>query len=149
VNPRDILQAVKAILVIDWPSKEVPETLARAGFQVVVRGGPGPTDYSSYELSNGEVIVRHTGSAPERVDLVYAFRPLSELPAVIATATSLGAKTLWTQSGLSAQDVKDPRGCWLPDQEFQAARKLTETAGLQFVIQPYIADIAREIRPAH
>ncbi len=38
---KEIFRTVQTILVIDWPSKEVPETLARAGFRVVVRGGPG------------------------------------------------------------------------------------------------------------
>jgi hypothetical protein len=58
--------------VIDWPSREVPETLARAGFHVVVRGGPGPEDYLAYELDSSrnlaqnpdEVVVRHIGRAP-------------------------------------------------------------------------------------
>jgi hypothetical protein len=40
----DLKEIFQTILVIDWPSKEVPETLARAGFRVVVRGGPGPED---------------------------------------------------------------------------------------------------------
>jgi hypothetical protein len=31
VNPIEILRAVEAVLVIDWPSKEVPELLTRAG----------------------------------------------------------------------------------------------------------------------
>jgi hypothetical protein len=48
VNPRETLEAVKTVLIIDWPSKEVPEMLATAGLNVVVRGGPGPEDYSTY-----------------------------------------------------------------------------------------------------
>lgn len=146
MSPRDILQAAKTILVIDWPSKEVPETLARAGFHVVVRGGPGPRDYSSYEWSNGIVTVKQTVSALERADLVYAFRPLSELSAIVATAKSLGAKTIWTQSGLSAKDVKDPKGCWLAEEESQSAGELVQAAGMEFVSHPYIAGIACEIQ---
>ena len=49
VNPIEILRAVETVLVIDWPSKEVPELLARARPRVVVRGGPGPEDYSIYQ----------------------------------------------------------------------------------------------------
>jgi len=49
-----MLEGVERVLVIDWPSPEVPELLARSGLQVVVRGGP------------------------DRVDLVYTFRPLDD-----------------------------------------------------------------------
>jgi hypothetical protein len=45
MNPKEILKTANTILVIDWPSKDVPESLARAGFQVIVKGGPGPGDY--------------------------------------------------------------------------------------------------------
>ena len=42
VNAIEILRAVETVLVIDWPSKEVPGLLARARLRVLVRGGPGP-----------------------------------------------------------------------------------------------------------
>ena len=140
---KEMLETVKTILVIDWPSVEVPNTLARAGFQVIVHGGPGPEEYYAYELNNGEVVSRHVGRPPDRADLVYSYRPLSELPEIVATAKRLQAKTIWTQSGLSAPGVKDPKGCWLPDEELQAARNLVQSAGLNYVTQPYIVDVAR------
>jgi predicted CoA-binding protein len=140
----NLLKAVETVLVIDWPSKEVPECLARAGFRVIVRGGPGPEDYSAYELKDGQVAVRHIGRAPETTDLVYSYRPLSELPEIIESAKRVHAKTVWTQSGLSAAGTKDPRGCWVPEQELRSARKLVEAAGLNYVTEPYIADIVRE-----
>jgi predicted CoA-binding protein len=147
VNPMEILKTVQTILVIDWPSKDVPESLARAGFfHVIVRGGPGPTDYSTYELVGGKVVEHKSGRAPERVDLIYSHRPLSELPGIIAMAKEIHAKTIWTQSGLSAAAVNDPKGCWVPDNELQAARSLVEAAGLNYVSQPYIGDLAREIQ---
>ena len=69
VSPIEILRAVETVLVIDWPSKEVPELLARARLRVVVRGGPGPEDYSIYQtnngaVNNGEVMERLTGCPP-------------------------------------------------------------------------------------
>ena len=141
-----MLKSVETVLVIDWPSKEVPETLARAGFQVVVKGGPCPEDYSAYELKNGEAVARHTGRPPERADLIYSYRPLSELPEIIATAKRLHAKTVWTQSGLSGAGVKDPRGCWVPEEELELARNLVQSAGFNYVSEPYIADVAREMQ---
>ena len=41
MNLKEMFSTVQTILVIDWPSREVPETLARGGFHVVVRGGRG------------------------------------------------------------------------------------------------------------
>ena len=49
-----MIQNVDTVLVIDWPNRDVPEALALAGFHVYV-GGPGPEDYSVYEVSNGQV----------------------------------------------------------------------------------------------
>jgi predicted CoA-binding protein len=146
VNPKDLLKGVETVLVIDWPSKEVPENLTRAGYRVVVHGGPGPEDYSAYEVNNGEVVTRHVGRPPEHADLVYSYRPFSELPEIIASAKALGAKTIWTQSGLSAAGVNDPKGCWISEEELRTARKLVESAGLTFVSEPYIADAAHLMR---
>ena len=146
MNPEEISKTVNTVLVIDWPSKDVPEMLALAGFHVVVRGGPGPDDYSVYEVDNGQVVTRHVGRPPGRADLIYSYRPPSELPEIIATAKSLQAKTIWAQSGLSAAGVKDPKGCWVPEEEQRLARNLVEAAGLNYLTEPYIGDVAREIR---
>lgn len=146
VNLKDILRMVDTVLVIDWPTKDVPVMLTLAGFYVVVRGGSGPADYSVYELNNGEVVTYGVGRPPERADLIYTHRPFSELPEIVATAKSLHAKTIWTQSGFSAAGVKDPKGCWVPEEEQRLARNLVEAAGLNYVSELYIGDVAREIR---
>src|SRR6266545_5883179 len=141
-----MLKTVETVLVIDWPSKEVPEMLALAVFCFVVRGGPGPENYSAYEFNNGEVVARHIGRPPERADLICSYRPLSELPEIVATAKRLHAKTVWTQSGVSAAGVNDPRGCWVPEDELQVARNLVQSAGLNYVSELYIGSVAREIQ---
>ena len=146
MNPKELLQTVDTVLVIDWPTDEIPKMLTLAGFHVVVHGGPGPEEYSAYELVNGGVVSRHVGHPPERADLIYSYRPLSELPEIITAARDLHARTIWTQSGLSAAGVNDPRGCWVPEEALRSARDLVQSAGLNYVTEPYIADIAREIR---
>jgi predicted CoA-binding protein len=146
VNSKETFKTVKTVLVIDWPSKEVPELLALAGFHVVVHGGPGPEDYSVYELNNGTVAARHVGRAPESADLIYSYRPLGELAQIVTNAKGLQAKTIWTQSGLSAEGVNDPKGCWVPADDLQVARNLVESAGMNYVYEPYIGDAAREIQ---
>ncbi|HEV7219190.1 MAG: CoA-binding protein [Terriglobales bacterium] len=146
MNSKAALNDVHTVLVIDWPSIDVPESLAFAGFQVVVRGGPGPEDYSAYELKNGAVIPRHVGRPPEHVDLIYSHRPLGELPQIIELAKKLGAKTIWTQSGLSAAGKNDPKGCWASEEDLRSARDLAQSAGLNYLSQPYIGDTAREVK---
>jgi hypothetical protein len=68
--------------------------LAAAGLTVVVRGGPGPEDYSTYAWKDGQIAIAHIGRAPECADLIYSYRPFSELPEIVATAKMLGAKTV-------------------------------------------------------
>ena len=143
MDPVEVLKNVRTVLVIDWPSKEVPEELTLAGFQVYVQGGPGPTDYSVYELNDGRVVARHTGGPPERAELVYSYRPLSELPQIVARAKALHAETIWTQSGLRAAGTNDPKGCWVREEDLEYARQLVEPSGLRYVSEPYIGDVVR------
>jgi predicted CoA-binding protein len=145
VNLKQVLRTVKTILVIDWPSKDVPEALTLAGFHVIVRGGPRPEDYSVYELKNREIVVRQLGRPPENAELIYSYRSFSELSEIVSTAKRLGGKTIWTQSGLSALGVRDAKGCWVPEAELQSARQLVRSAGLELITQPYIGDVAREL----
>jgi len=142
----EILKNTRTVLLVDWPSKDVPEALALAGFQVYVHGGPGPTDYSVYELSNGQVVERHVGSPPGHAELVYSYRPFTELPEIIAAAKAVHAETIWTQSGSRAAGVNDPKGCWIPEEERERARQLVHSAGMRYVCEPYIADLVRKVQ---
>ena len=123
MTPQEFLASVETILLIDWPDRRVPEAFLRAGFRVFVRGGPGPQDFSAYELRDGEVATRRIGAPPDRADLVYAYRPLNELPGIVALAQTLAAKAIWTQSNLD-------------DAETQQARYLIESANLLHLTGP-------------
>jgi len=135
-----LLKAAHSVLVIDWPSRDVPESLARAGYEVIVRGGPGPADYSSYAIEDGEVVTRRAGKAPEHVDLVYAFRPVAELPGIVDQARALGARAIWRQSGFASDGAKNPVGVWASPEESRQARAIAEAAGLAYIEAPYILD---------
>jgi hypothetical protein len=37
MDPKTLLAAVRSVLVIDWPSRDVPDSLVVAGFEVVAR----------------------------------------------------------------------------------------------------------------
>lgn len=144
--PIEILRQSMAVLVVDYPSKDVPEALARGGFAVTVHGGPGPEDYADYALENAAVVARHRGTPPERVDLVYVHRPVNELAGILSAVTALGARAVWLQSGERSDGQKDPKGCWLDDQRSAEARTIVEQAGLAYVQEPYIVDVIRELR---
>ncbi|HEV2426251.1 MAG TPA: CoA-binding protein [Terriglobia bacterium] len=146
MNLKETLRSAGTVLVIDWPTRDIPESLALAGFRVVVWGGPGPEDYSAYELKDGTVITSRIGHPPRSADLIYAYRPFSELPEIIATAKRLGASTIWTQSGLSPDGRRDTRGCWVQEDELRAARELVQSAGLNHVSEPYLGDVARKLK---
>ena len=138
-----ILAETRSILLIDWPSRDVPASLAFAGFTVFVKGGPGPTDYATWELDSGEPVSRQLGREPGRVDLVYCHRPFGELPGIVALARRLGARAFWWQTGLTSGGGKDPSGCWAPPHESRQARELAAAAGLAYIDDVYIADAAR------
>jgi hypothetical protein len=138
-----ILADTKSVLVIDWPSRDVPASLTFARFAVFVKGGPGLADYSAWELDSGEPVSRPLGRALDRVDLVYCHRPFGELPSIIALAGRLGARALWWQTGLASDGTKDPSGCWIPPGESDQARELAAAAGLAYVDDVYIADAVR------
>src|SRR5215467_878148 len=126
-------------------ARMAPKNWHSGGFTSMSRGGPGPTDYSVYELSDGRVVARHIGRPPERAELVYSYRPLSELPQIVARAKALQAETIWTQSGLRAAGTNDPKGCWVPEQELELTRQLVESAGLRYLSEPYIGDAVRKV----
>ena len=138
-----VLAETRSVLVIDWPSRDVPASLAFAGYTVFVKGGPGPADYTVWELESGEPVSRPLGRALDRVDLVYCHRPFGELPGIIALAGRLGARALWWQTGLADDGSKDPSGYWVPPGESDQARELAGAAGLAYVDDVYIADAVR------
>lgn len=141
----DILRAAKSVLLVDWPSVDVPETLTRAGYTVYAKGGPGPGDYSVRELRDGEVVSSSIGRPPEHADLIYSFRPLSELPGIVSIARQVGAMAVWQQSGRTSTGAEDRSGYWMSEADSHAARALVEAAGLRYVDAAYIADTARRI----
>jgi predicted CoA-binding protein len=140
-----ILQSAGSVLLVDWPSRDVPETLARAGYQVFVKSGPGPDDYTAQELRGEEVLARPVGRPPEHADVVYSYRPIGELPGVVDIARQVGAAAVWHQSGRDDAGAPDPRGCWMNMAESQQARAIVESAGLTYVQGPYIADAVRRL----
>ena len=121
----ELLRGASTILLIDWPSRDVPDSLARAGLQVTSEDGPGL--YNAYQVDGVDVRRRRVEGRPARADLVYAHRPVDELTDIVEQAATLGARAVWLELG-------SPQ-----------ARALVESAGLLYIDAPQIADAARAI----
>lgn len=124
MTPEELLRASGTIVLVDWPLRSVPETLARAGYRVISADGPGPEDYASYEVDGDEVVTRHVGRLPERADIVYSHRPVGELAEIARMARELGARAVWCQTGSDE------------------ARGIVEATGLLYIDHPPISDVA-------
>jgi hypothetical protein len=140
-----ILGRARSVLLVDWPSADVPDSLVRAGLQVIVKGGPQPDNYSIREVEDDTVVSRPAPAPPDHVDLVYCHRPLDELAGIVALAKRLGASAVWRQSGLDPSGARDPEGCWTPAHDAARARELVESAGLDYVGDVYIGEAARQL----
>ena len=138
-----ILRTARSVLVVDWPTKDLPETLVHAGYAVFVKSGPGPDDFVAYERGDDGSIRRDQIGRPERVDLVHVYRPVEELPGLVDLAVSLGASTVWLLSGLGEDGARDPQGCWLPPERSAEARRIVEAAGLVYIERPTIVEAVR------
>jgi predicted CoA-binding protein len=123
---RELLATATSFLLIDWPSRDVPDTLARHGYRVASADGPGDDEYNAYELADGEVRVRPLDAPPVMVDIVSAHRPLAELNRIIEQARALNARAVWLQSG--SPEAKDT----------------VERAGLLYFDSPYLPDAVRQ-----
>lgn len=118
-----LLDSTRTVVLVDWPSRDVPDSLARAGFTVV--SADGPDEYNAYELVGDEVRPRPVDGLPDKADMVYTHRPIDEMPEIVEMATSLGARAVWVETGS------------------EEAREIVEAAGLAYVSEPNIADAVR------
>ena len=139
-----VLAGCRSVLVVDWPSQDVPAVLAAAGLTVFVKGGPGHADYTEWAIIDGQLMSRYLGRQPDHADLVYFYRPFTELPTVIALAMAVGARAVWRQSGISVTGAPDPMGCYLPPDESRDGSALAAAAGLDYVDDVYIGDVVRQ-----
>jgi hypothetical protein len=138
-----ILRTARSVLVVDWPTKDLPETLFWAGFAVFVKSGPGPDDFVVYEPADDGSIRRDRIGRPEHVDLIHVYQPVNELPAFVELAVALGGTTVWILSGLGDDGARDPQGCWLPPERSAEARRIVEAAGLDYIERPSILEAIR------
>jgi hypothetical protein len=127
-----VLDETRTVLLVSYLGPEIPSALAEAGFDVVVRSGPGPDDW--------------VPARPDRVDLVH-LDVGTAFDEHLALAVELCAHTYWCHSGRTRPPAPaDDRGCWVPAPQSDAQRRATEAAGLRYVDDRYLADVVRRYR---
>lgn len=132
-EPLEILRAADHVVVQDFPDRDVPETLLAAGLTVTIYGGPDPADVSTEKLVDGTVELQRRGELPGQADLLYVYRPFTEIDGILAEAGRLGVKTIWRQPEAGR-----------PDPDAAAWRDRVAAAGFAYV-EGSIADVAREL----
>jgi predicted CoA-binding protein len=116
-------------LIVDWPSRGVPEAFVRAGYEVFVKGGPDT--YTRWRLRKGNVITEPVTGAPVHVDLLYVYRPIDELPGLVDVARRAGATTVCGQFSAASPQ----------------ARRIVEAAGLTYFDEAELAERVHGLRP--
>ncbi len=129
----ETLGAARHVVVQDYPDRDIPDALTRAGLLVTIYGGPDPADVVVSELVDGAVVRRQTGRRPDRADLLYVFRPLGEIDGILTEAQRLGVRTIWRQPDVGGE----------PDPDADAWRTQVEAAGFTYLDAPPINDVAR------
>jgi hypothetical protein len=121
-----VLEGVTTVLLVDWPEKAVPEAWVRAGYETHSHEGPEPDEYYVYVTNGDEIAMTKTGRAPDRIDLVYTYRPADELEEIVEFAKARGARIVWFEVSRANQDMADD------------ARAIVERAGLAYVDEPVL-----------
>ncbi|MGH7685822.1 MAG: CoA-binding protein [Candidatus Dormibacteria bacterium] len=119
-----------AVLLVDWPSQEIPRALLAAGCVVlsanlangtasaygVVDPGNAPPSADGVEVMAAEregdpaLMIRALDAMPAHVDAIALFRPEAEHVAIVRRAVALGARAVWVQRGRLADDARTIAG---------------------------------------
>jgi predicted CoA-binding protein len=130
-KPVDILKNAKTILLVDWPDKNVPLALLKAGFMVIAYS-PDKYTLLSYETNyaKDKLVFSVLEGPPGQVEIVNIFRPEEEHEDIINHhALLLKAKTVWLHPPVISTKTA----------------KLTRKYKLSFVEGYDIADVAAEL----
>jgi len=122
------LKKAHTILLVDWPSAQLPSALLTAGFNVY---SYSPDSYSKAEFEkDGKLNFTKLDGPPVQVDIVNIFRPEEEHERIISKhAIPLGAKVIWLHPPVASERT----------------HALAETFNLLFVQGVNIADVAADI----
>jgi hypothetical protein len=145
-HARDALRSAETVLLVDWIGDETPRTIVRVAPVVFAKVGPGADDWAQLFASDDDPGYRtERGPRPEHVDLLHLDWTLG-FDEFLAEAVALGATTFWYHSARTRPPAAaDNRGCWLPPRTSARLRAATERAGIGYIDDHYIVDIARSL----
>ncbi len=137
----ELLREAKEIVLISWVSKDMPRVLVEAGISVVAKNGPEPDNWGRAELRDGDVDFTRV-DPPTHADLLHldwtiGFHDYLEL------AKSIGVRTFWYHSAATEPPAAaDRSGCWVPARKSARLRAAVEAAGMNYIDDHYIVDVA-------
>jgi hypothetical protein len=148
MDPAQILEAAKSILLVDWPTTGVPRALVDAGFTVF---GHSPSGYKQATIETdrpphlgprsvfppkdagetGFLVFRSLDAPPSSVDIVNVYRPAEEIAGIFASLViPLGARALWLHPPVTSAD----------------GQRMAVQRGLHFVEGVDIVELAGRLR---
>lgn len=113
-----------SVLLVDWPSQDVPRALLGAGFAVVSANleartasvyqmsGPDDPPARGVEIiapehdGDAPLVIRRLPAMPARVGTVALFRPQAEHAEITRHAVKLGATVIWVQRGSLSDEAR-------------------------------------------
>ena len=139
------LRDAERVLLISWVTKDIPRSLLEAGRSVVAKNGPGADDYATASLVDGDVVFTPTAT-PAHADLLHLDWTIG-FDEYLGLARSIGVRTFWYHSGTTKPPAPaDVSGCWVPARKSARLRAAVEGAGMRYVDDRYIVDVAGRIR---
>lgn len=140
----ELLRSANDILLISWVTRDIPRTLVEAGFSVVSKNGPEPDNYGRAEIRDGNLESIRV-DPPTHADLLHLDWTLG-FDEYLAQAKELGVRTFWYHSAKTKPPAPaDASGCWVPTRKSARLRAAVEAAGLTYVDDHYIVDVARRL----
>ena len=116
---------LRSVLVVDWPSQDVPRELLAAGFDVfsanlaagtasrytvgqrsVAQNADGVEVLPPQRDGDPPLVISRVDALPEHIDVVALYRPAAEHARIAQRAVDLGARTVWVQLGTLADDAR-------------------------------------------
>ncbi|TMI79931.1 MAG: hypothetical protein E6H10_14615 [Bacteroidetes bacterium] len=123
IDPGDVLRKAKIVLLIDWPTPDLPRTLLEAGFMVFCYSPNGytraeivveyPHDVNQKNIfppknKEGFLVFRPLASSPPDIDIVNVYRPEQEHAKIVTSLLpAVGAKCIWLQPPVTSINTRD------------------------------------------
>ncbi|HZU71372.1 MAG TPA: SRPBCC domain-containing protein [Acidimicrobiales bacterium] len=141
---RRALGSAHTVLLVDWVLPEIPATIA-ARFPVVYgKIGPAEDDWAVIEPEGDSFRAVRSGR-PDHVDLLHLDWTLG-FDEFVGVAQQMGAHTFWYHSARTRPPAPaSNRGCWVPVRQSARQRRVVEAAGMRYIDNHYIVDIAGDL----